>query len=174
MKRFTNVMSIIVCILGLGGNAALAGSGHSHGDGETHSHTPHGGIISSVTNSKEFAGYIEIKLHDDKGDLELWMTDLETNAPFDIPLDSDITVTFTDMDNKSVVLNVRNTVNNEDEDGNGNIRHGKTNYFIFPGDSGESADFLVGHDFSSTAVVSFTVGEDSFKTASFVLVPHTH
>ena len=78
------------------------------------------------------------------------------------------------MGGKEVWLRARNNVDNEDEDGKANIRSGKTNYFIFPGNTSESADFLVGKDFSSTVEVSFIADGKLFNTDAFVLMPHTH
>ena len=71
-------------------------------------------------------------------------------------------------------LRVRNTDKNEDEAGQGNIRDGRTNYFIFPGDSGVDASFLVGRDFASEAVVAFAVDGTAHQTQVFVLRPHVH
>jgi len=150
-------------------------SGHSHGHSNTGSGTPHHGIATSLFDAADQqVGYVELKLHDDKGDLELWLTALPNSTPFDIPLDSKIKVVFLDIGKKEVLLSVRNKANNEDEDGNGNIRNGKTNYFIFPGDTEQSANFLVGKSFSSQVLVYFSVDGKLFKTTSFELKPHTH
>lgn len=85
-----------------------------------------------------------------------------------------LTVTFPELSNKTVELQVRNAEKNEDEDGQANIRESKTNYFIFPGDTGADPSFLLGKAFSSKAVVSFTVDGKQFSTEPFVLFPHTH
>ena len=45
-------------------------------------------------------------------------------------------MTFVDVKGKVVELRVRNATKNEDEDGTANVRAGKTNYFIFPGETG--------------------------------------
>ena len=165
--------------------SGFAGSGHSHSHenvygedsdfdyGHTHSHTPHHGIVKPLKSAAGDIGFIELKLHDDKGDLELWITADEKGQPFDIALGSKIKVTFLDLD-KIAMLRVRNTDQNEDEDGQGNIRNDKTNYFIFPSLDGESADFLKGKSFSSNVVVSFEMDGERYQTDSFVLVPHTH
>ena len=121
------------------------------------------------------AGHLELKLHDDKGDLELWLTEDEKGtAPIDLPLDAKISVTFVDMDNKVVTLAVRNTEKNEDEDGLPNIRDGKTNYFIFPGDTGADASWLQGKAFRAKVVVSFEHAGKTVKSEAFELAPHTH
>ena len=145
--------------------------GHDHHD---HEHTPHMGVLADFKSDKS-TGTAELKLHDDKGDLELWLTKDKTGKEaFDLPLGSVIKVTFPKLDNKSVELKVRNTDKNEDEDGQANIREKKTNYFIFPGDTGVDASFLVGKEFSSEVIISFTVDGTEYKTASFVLKPHVH
>ena len=166
-----NLICIITCLFALNTSMAFAESGHSHSHG--HSHTPHDGVLSSFSGSDN-SGYIELKLHDDKGDLELWLSNADQQAPFDIHLASDVTVRFLNIENKAVTLKARNKVNNEDEDGKGNIRGNNTNYFIFPGDSGESAEFLVGKHFSSHVAVSFMLDGVVYKTKAFLLTPHTH
>lgn len=149
--------------------------GHDFGDGHEHHHTPHHGIVTPFSAGKTQAGFVELKLHDDKGDLELWLTKDEAgNQPYDLALDSVITVTFPQLDNKTVELRVRNKDKNEDEDGKGNIRNNASNYFIFPGDTGADASWLVGKDFASEVIISFSSGDAKHTTASFKLIPHTH
>ncbi len=161
--------------------------GHDHGGGADHAHD-HGaghdheggaseGVVARITeaHTNEKVGYLRVKLHDDKGDLEAWLVrDADFSQPFDVPLDTPITVTFTDKGNRTAPLRVRNRDENEDEDGQANVRDGKTNYFIFPGDSGEDASWLEGADFLSTVKVSFSVGDKDYTTPLFVLRPHTH
>ena len=152
-------------------------SGHSHKDGNDHAHeeTAHHGIIETLWSGQRGPGYAELKLHDDKGDLELWLTsDKEGAKPFDIALDSEITITFSELNDKTVTLRARNNEKNEDEDGKENIREGKTNYFIFPGDTGVDASFLTGKDFVSKVVIFFKNGETRYVTDEFELSPHTH
>lgn len=166
MKNFINLIYTVLCVVAFNANIASAEDDHSH--------SPHDGIVTPFTDRDRFTGELELKLHDDKGDLELWLTGIDENTPFDIPLNSEIKVTFLDMGGKEVWLRARNNVDNEDEDGKANIRSGKTNYFIFPGNTSESADFLVGKDFSSTVEVSFIADGKLFNTDAFVLMPHTH
>jgi len=152
-------------------------AGHAHGDGGGHDHDAGAsdGVLARFTQGEEKVGYLRLKLHDDKGDLELWLArDAELAQPFDLPLDSTITVTFTDKGNKTTTLRVRNRDKNEDEDGKATVRDGKTNYFIFPGDTGEDATWLKGADFLATVKVTFTVDEKEYSTSPFVLRPHTH
>lgn len=148
---------------------------HNYTAQEEHEHTPHLGMLEEFLVQKEQKGFVELKLHDDKGDLELWITkDEEGKKPFDLPLDTKIKVTFLDMQDKSLILQVRNHKKNEDEDGNLNIRNDKTNYFIFPGDTKVDASFLRGKDFSSNVKISFKINDLENKTESFALIPHTH
>ena len=144
------------------------------GDPHAHSHTPHVGVMAAFKEGGKDVGFVELKLHDDKGDLELWITtDQKGKEPFDLPLDAVIKVQLPKLE-KTVELKVRNTEKNEDEDGNGNIRDGKTNYFIFPGDTGADAKFLMGKDFSSEAIISFELDGKSYTSEGFALEPHVH
>lgn len=122
-------------------------------------------------------GFLELKLHDDKGDLELWLAkDEKVTEPFDLPLASEIQVEFIDVGGRTVTLRPRNQQQNEDEgeDGKPNIRNGETNYFIYPTAAGEDASWLQGKEFSSIVVVSFTADGQPVKSEEFVLKPHEH
>ncbi len=147
--------------------------GHGHDDDGDHDgpkHGPHDGTVERFDG-----GYVELKLHDDKGDLELWIAkDEKITQPYDLPLAATLTVTFIDRDDKSVTLRVRNKDKNEDEDGKANNRDGKTNYFIFPGDTGANATWLMGADFKSQVRVTFEAGGMRRATKAFLLKPHTH
>lgn len=159
----------------------VAGCSHQHGDHDhgynhdhSHVHTRHHGISVPLFSGQQRVAFAELKLHDDKGDLELWLTMDEIGGkPFDLLLDSDITVSFPKLA-KEVTLKVRNRENNEDEGGKGNIRDGKTNYFIFPGETVANAVFLTGKDFSSEAVISFVADGVKYSAEPFMLRPHTH
>eukprot|EP00930_Biecheleria_cincta_P030424 TRINITY_DN21076_c0_g1_i5.p1 TRINITY_DN21076_c0_g1~~TRINITY_DN21076_c0_g1_i5.p1 ORF type:complete len:464 (+),score=73.59 TRINITY_DN21076_c0_g1_i5:62-1453(+) len=134
-----------------------------------------GGVLSPIEDADgKLAGFIELKLHDDAGDLELWLCkDGAMSQPLDFPAATDITVTFPTHGDRSVQLNVRNNDENEDEDGNPTMRDGKTNYFIFPGESGQDPSWLEDSNFRSTTIVKFTVEGNTYATPPFVLVPHT-
>lgn len=156
-------------------NVDLPEHGHEHAHGDHGEHGPHDGMVAAFMgpDGKE-AGHIELKLHDDKGDLELWIaTDDGITKPFDLPLDATIAVAFPSM-SKDVTLAVRNKDQNEDEDGAATVRDGKTNYFIFPGDTGADAAWLVGKDFKARVTVSFTLDGTAYTTKPFELVPHGH
>jgi hypothetical protein len=141
-----------------------------------HPHTPHDGMVATLRNADGAAvGFVELKLHDDKGDLELWIAkDPEMTQPIDIPAKSEIEVTFLDLKDKAATLRVRNHDQNEDEDGQPNLRDGLTNYFIFPGDSGQDPSWLMGKDFASNVELSFDWNGQTYKSNEFKLVPHTH
>ncbi len=146
---------------------------HTHAQGYTH--TLHDGIVVPLFLAEQRVGFAELKLHDDKGDLELWLAQDEAGiVPFDMPLNSKIMVSFIELGTKTVALRVRNIEKNEDEDGKGNIRNSNTNYFIFPGDSGADATFLTGKDFASKVVISFVENDITYTSKIFKLRPHTH
>jgi hypothetical protein len=134
-----------------------------------------GGVADVLEDGDgKLVGFIELKLHDDAGDLELWIfKDGAMTQPLDFPPDTTITITFATMDNKSVKLNVRNSEENEDEDGTPNMRDGKTNYFVFPGESEQDPEFLIGEKFRSTTTVTFTAEGKTYTAPPFILVPHS-
>merc|ERR1719453_321120 len=94
--------------------------------------------------------------------------------PLDLPADTTVTMTCPTHDNKSVKLNVRDNDKNEDEDGKPNMRDGKTNYFIFPGESEQDPEWLTGETFRSTTTVTFKAGDKAYTAPPFILVPHEH
>jgi hypothetical protein len=133
-----------------------------------------GGVMSVLEDADgKHVGFIELKLHDDAGDLELWICkDGAMTEPLDFPADTSITVTCA-THGKSAQLAVRNNDQNEDEDGNPTMRDGKTNYFIFPGESDQDPAWLVGTKFRSTTTVTFTSESKAYTAPSFILVPHS-
>ena len=145
----------------------LDGHGHDHVEG------PHSGVPATFKGAEN--GHLELKLHDDKGDLELWLyKDSGFSKPFDLPLDAKIEIEFVDVENRKVNLSPRNTEKNEDEDGKPNIRPSGTNYFIYPSKDGEDASWLKGKTFQSIVIVRFAGGAFKFTSEEFVLKPHTH
>ena len=56
--------------------------------------------------------------------------------------------------------------------GNPNMRETGTNYFIFPGESGQDPEWLKGEDWRGIVTVAFEVEGKSFGCDPFVLVPH--
>ena len=135
----------------------------------------HGICAPIADTSGEVVGWMELKLHDDKGDLELWLTtDSAMTQPMDTSPETKITATFPTLGDRTVRLKVRNSDGNEDEDGKTTMRDGKTNYFIFPGGTGSDASWLKGGAFKS--VVKVTIGGWAVTRTSppFVLTPHAH
>lgn len=144
------------------------------------------GILSvlNATDDAEWCGFLELKLHGDAGDLELW---LYANAgeqtwgkshsgkpvPFDVPKETVIRLSFPSHASKTVELRVRNGDKNEDEEGTPNMRDGgATNYFIFPGESGQDPEWLKGEEWRGVVTVGFEADGKSFACDPFVLVPH--
>jgi len=142
--------------------------------------TPCNGGILSVFNG----GFLELKLHGDAGDLELWLYSQAASAaefkrgkptPFDVPKETVVTLTFPGHGGKTVTLAVRNGDQNEDEDGKPNMRASGTNYFVFPGESGQDPAFLVGETVTSwrgMVSAAFEANGKSYAADQFVLVPH--
>ena len=169
-------------------------SGHLHGEehGHTHKgdeigpppvdvgpavhHGPNDGIVVRISRVDEpDFGFAEVKLHDDKGDIELWLArDRDMTEPFDLPIDAVLTVQFPDLQNRMIELRVRDKIANQDEAGTPTVREGKTNYFIFPGDTGADARWLRGASFSALARVTFVHGGQAHVSDDFSLVPHGH
>jgi cobalamin biosynthesis Mg chelatase CobN len=165
------LITTLLQILGPEFAAALREHGTQPSHDPNHSHaSPHDGIVVPIQG-----GYVELKLHDDKGDLELWIAkDAEFKTPIDLPLSASPTVTFVDKDGKQLQLAVRNKHQNEDEDGKPNNRNGKTNYFIFPGNTGIDASWLKGKAFRAKVIVAFEQDGIQRTTKAFILSPHTH
>ncbi len=139
-----------------------------------HVHGPHDGVVAEF-RTKTSSGYLEVKLHDDKGDLEVWLSeDNKFTKPFDLPLEATLEVEFTDKANRKVTLRPRNKTNNEDEAGVGNIRNAKTNYFIFPSQPGEDASWLKGKDFHAVVIVRAEQGNLALVSQQLKLAPHSH
>ena len=146
----------------------LDGHGHEHKEG------PHGGNPATFAGGGT-SGNLELKLHDDKGDLELWLfQDDVFSKPFDLPLAAGIEIEFIDVNGRKVSVGARNQKKNEDEEGNPNVRDGKTNYFIYPTTDGEDASWLKGKEFQSIVVVRFTRDGTAFVSEEFVVKPHVH
>ena len=98
--------------------------------------------VLKAAHAPEWRGYLELKLHGDAGDLELWLyggfalsnslTALYGGKPlpFDVPKETVIRLTFPSHPGKAVEMRVRNADKNEDEQGTPNMRGGThTNFF---------------------------------------------
>ncbi len=132
---------------------------------------PNDGFLHPVfdTEGKQ-VGTAEIKLHDDAGDLEVWLTrGGHGGEPWRLPLDTTLELDFPGLGQK-VTLAVRDRERNEDESGASTIHEGATAYFVFPGETGADASWLKGEDFAAKAELGFAAA----TTGSFVLRPHAH
>ena len=113
---------------------------------------------------------VEIKLHDDAGDLEVWLKKGGYSGdPLLLPTATVLTLDFPALD-RNVTLAVRDHERNEDESGNSTVVEAKTNYFVFPGETEVDATWLMGAEFAAKVELSFT----NATTGSFVLRPHIH
>lgn len=132
---------------------------------------PNGGFLFPVfdVDGKQNAT-VEIKLHDDAGDLEVWLKQGGYDGePLLLPTATILTLDFPALD-RNVTLGVKDHERNEDESGNSTVVEAKTNYFVFPGETGVDATWLMGADFAAKVELSFT----NATTGSFVLRPHIH
>ena len=79
-----------------------------------HEHTPNLGVMAEFKEKDGAAkGFVELKLHDDKGDVELWLTtDKDGRKVFDLGLDAVVKVSLPKL-NKEIELKVRNKDKNE-------------------------------------------------------------
>jgi hypothetical protein len=133
---------------------------------------PHGGFFHPLfaVDGKQ-AATAEIKLHDDAGDVEIWLTQGgRDGSPLDLPLDSLLKLEFPAME-RFIELGVRDKRTNADEDGNPSIRDGQTNYFIFPGETDADASWLMGEDFAAKVRL---ILPGNLSSEVFVLKPHVH
>ena len=132
---------------------------------------PHDGFLHPVFDSDgSQVGTVEIKLHDDAGDIEVWLTrGGHGGNPWRLPLDTSLALSFADL-KKEVTLAVRDRVSNKDESGSSTIEEGATAYFVFPGATGADASWLIGSEFAAKAELWF----GNVSTGSFILRPHVH
>ena len=143
-----------------------AGMPHIHANEGTN-----GGFLHPIfdDNGKQ-TGTVEIKLHDDAGDLEVWLKRGGYEGdPWLLPSKTMLTLNFPAL-NKRVILAVRDHERNEDESGASTIVEGNTNYFVFPGATETDATWLMGADFAAKGELIF----ENTTTGLFVLRPHIH
>ncbi|MEM7386786.1 MAG: hypothetical protein AAF514_17755 [Verrucomicrobiota bacterium] len=143
-----------------------AGMPHSHAN-----EGPNDGFLHPVFDAEgNQVGTAEIKLHDDAGDLEVWLTSGgHGGKAWRQPLGTTLELDFPIL-GKKVPLAVRDRERNEDESGASTIQDGKTAYFVFPGETGADASWLMGEDFAANAELRF----DESTTGGFILRPHIH
>lgn len=162
LKTYTLALHPLVAVM-----MTEAGMPHIHAN-----EGPHGGFFHPVfaVDGKQ-AATLEIKLHDDAGDLEVWLVrGGRDGPPLDLPLDSVLKLDLPDL-KRSVELRVRDSQQNAGEDGVSNSRGGLTNYFIFPGETGADAKWLMGTAFAAKARLTLPGG---LSSEVFVLKPHVH
>lgn len=162
LKAYTLALHPLVAVM-----MTEAGMPHIHAN-----EGPHGGFFHPVFAADgQQAATLEIKLHDDAGDLEVWLVKGGRDGPpLDLPLDSVLTLDFPDL-KRQIELRVRDREKNAGEDGASNLRDGLTNYFIFPGETGADAKWLMGVDFAAKARLALPGG---LSSEVFVLKPHVH
>jgi len=149
-------------------SALIAASGMPH----VHANEgPNGGYLNPVFGpGGDQIGTCEIKLHDDAGDLEVWLTQGGPGGePLDLAVETVLKMEFPAL-GKIVSLAVRDRESNADESGAPTVRGGRTNYFVYPGETGEDAAWLMGEEFAAKAVLGYEGG----TTREFVLRPHVH
>jgi len=146
-------------------------------------HPINGGILSVLKSAQDpqFRGFLELKLHGDAGDLELWLYGAFPVSnwnmagkpkPLDVSKETVVSLTFSSHEGKTVELRVRNGDQNEDEDGTPNMRATGTNYFIFPGETGADPSWLVGEKARYMLTASFEANGKTYAADPFILVPH--
>lgn len=133
-----------------------------------------GGVPVRLTSERGEIVFGELKLHDDKGDLELWLTkDGSGREPHRLPSSTVIALESRDPA-RSVRLAVRDAIDNQDESGVGHLVDGRADYFIFPGDSGADATWLQGSEFVGEVRLSCETDGARFNSGWVTLVPHHH
>ena len=147
-----------------------------------------GGILSvlKAPSVPDACFFLELKLHGDAGDLELWLYDAfmpgslfspkgGKPAPLDVPPSTVLNLSFPSHGGKTITMAVRDTDKNEDEEGVATMRPSGTTYFIFPGESGQDPAWLIGETVTSwrgTVTVAFEAEGKAYVADPFVLVPH--
>jgi hypothetical protein len=143
-----------------------------HGEEAKLGKAPHDGVLAAL---RDGAGFIELKLHDDLGDLELWVYSDLTGQPLDLPAGTVPSVMFLARE-QEVELRVRNSDRNEDEDDVPNMRPGqRTNYFIGPSGEGPGAPdatWLTGVEFRAVVELRIALDAETIVSTRFKLVPH--
>lgn len=135
----------------------------------------HGGVRTALfdeSSPDERIGFAELKLHDDAGNLELFLQrDLRLTEPLDVPLDASVDLVFPTHEERVVTLRPRDSKTNPNERGDSMLREGRTNYFIFP-TQGEDARWLRGTGFRARVFLKITSNGRTLVTRTFGLRPH--
>jgi hypothetical protein len=129
---------------------------------------PSGGVLAQLRDaSGNPAGWAEVKLHGDAGDLELWLArDIRITSPLAVPVTAAAKLELA-APGRALELRVRDSAANKDERGRATVADGRTHYLVYPGETGADASWLKGEDFRSRARLSV-----EGLTAEFDLTPH--
>jgi hypothetical protein len=129
---------------------------------------PSSGVLVELRNaSGNPAGWAEVKLHGDAGDLELWLArDYRITSPLLVPVAVVAKLELAGP-GRALELRVRDAAANKDERGRVTVAEGRTHYLVYPGDTGADASWLKGEDFRSRARLTL-----EGLTAEFDLKPH--
>jgi hypothetical protein len=129
---------------------------------------PSGGVLVELRDaSGNPAGWAEVKLHGDAGDLELWLArDNRISSPLPVPVAAVAKLELSGP-GRTVELRARDAQANKDERGRVTVSDGRTHYLVFPGETGADASWLKGEDFRSPARLTV-----EGLTAEFDLKPH--
>ena len=153
---------------------------------------PHAGLLQPFTGPDGEGGYIELKL-EDTGDLEVWLAkDEGMTQPFELDDTQSIQLTFLDHARKVVSLLPRDTGNDDNghdhhdhshhrhdhshdhhHHGEPNVQNETISTFVFPRGIGDDAAWLKGGDFNALVVAEFVVGDKTYQSEAFILVPYS-
>lgn len=131
---------------------------------------PSGGVLAELRDAAgNPAGWAEVKLHGDAGDLELWLArDRRITVPLAVPAAAVAKLELAGP-GRAAELRARDTVANKDERGRATLADGRTHYLVYPGETGADASWLKGEDFRSPAKLTV-----EGLSASFELTAHGH
>jgi hypothetical protein len=131
---------------------------------------PSSGVLVELRDaSGNPAGWAEVKLHGDTGDLELWLArDNRITSPLLVPV---AVVAKLELlgPSRAIELRARDAQSNKDARGRVTVAEGRTHYLVFPSETGADASWLKGEDFRSRSRARLTV---EGLTAEFDLKPH--
>ncbi|MDF3129695.1 hypothetical protein P0Y35_10860 [Kiritimatiellaeota bacterium B1221] len=135
----------------------------------------HGWMIKLYSPEGVHSGWAEVKLHDDKGDIEVRYQEVEDPAkPLLLPPETVNVLLFPELKLQADLF-VRNLDENEDEDGVPTLMNGETHYFIFPTREDQDPKPFLGKKFASPArLLLGDPSEPQLMSPGFLLLPHVH
>lgn len=135
---------------------------------------PHGGVVAGCASPRQGGLFAEVKLHDDKGDIEVWFgEDGDFKKPYLIDPRAKVSLRFYER-SRSIDLAVRDLTSNNDETGVSRLKNGLSDYFIFPGESGSDATWLSGGEFIDEVTLTLQKSDETVHCETVTLVPHVH